>query len=211
MGPSARTVSRALTGAVTVFALLAACSKNEVKPEDGDCPASTKGYCLDDHDGFCGDVAYAQRCIEGTWVCTEGTIPEAQCRCLGIAPGCICGDAGWVCPDGGAGDGGRGGGGGGGQGGSSGTVVCGDASCATGEICIRQQPFPGGACYPPDGGCPTGSSPSGPCCVADPVYRCAPLPAACNGEPTCACAKETFCKAPTINCTTPSAVEIDCS
>jgi hypothetical protein len=200
-------VSRGVTRAVMVFALLAACSKNEVAPEEGACPAATKGYCLYDHDGFCGDVAYEPICAGGDWVCPQGTIRQAQCRCLGILPGCVCGDVGWVCPDGGAPDGGEGGVG---QDGSSGAVVCGDATCAKDEICFRQEPFPGGACYPPDGGCPAGSSPSGSCCVADPVYRCAPLPAACDGQLTCACAKETFCKAPTINCTTPTAVEIDC-
>jgi hypothetical protein len=163
--------------------------------------------CAYGSDGVCGDAVVRSYCMEGQWSCLPGQIPLYQCRCAGLNPqACPCGDAGWSCPDGGAGVGGNGGAGGTGGGG----VSCGNTTCAGGNVCVRQQTV-GGACFPPgDGGCPAGSSPGDPCCVRDPTYTCKPLPAACNGTLTCDCGRQALCTSGNI-CATPTPSEIDCT
>jgi hypothetical protein len=90
------------------------------------------------------------------------------------------------------------------------SISCGGAPCAAGEVCVRRQVF-GGACLPVgDGGCPSGSSPAGPCCVADPSYRCAARPPGCDSGLTCACAGVALCTAG-FTCATPRSDEIRCT
>jgi hypothetical protein len=181
--------------------------------------------CAYGSNGICGDALSAAICNGGHWACGQGQIPRSECRCAGLNPqACTCGDAGWICPDGGAGGvgggaghggaggvGGQGGaaGHGGAGGGGGGPVACSNATCAAGDVCLRYQ-VEGGACFPPDGGCPPGRSPAGSCCVADPTYTCMPLPAACNGTLSCDCARATLCPTTTL-CSTPMAAEIDCT
>jgi hypothetical protein len=192
--------------------------------------------CAFGSDGVCGDALVPAFCTEGHWGCGAGQIPLSQCRCAGLNPQvCTCGDAGWICPDGGAGTGGKGGAGGkggtggavdGGTGGNAGGaggkgggatggtggiagVSCGNTTCTAGNVCLRKQTL-GGACFSPDGGCPAGTSPGNPCCVRDPTYSCVALPAACSGTLTCDCARSTLCTSGDM-CTTPSTTEIDCT
>jgi hypothetical protein len=84
----------------------------------GGCSGETFD-CAYGANGICGDALAAALCMEGHWTCRVGQIPLSECRCAGLNPqACTCGDAGWICPDGGAGSGGAGGkGGGGGAGG----------------------------------------------------------------------------------------------
>ena len=177
--------------------------------------------CVFGSAGVCGDALVPAVCTEGHWGCGAGQIPLSECRCAGLNPqACTCGDAGWICPDGGAGTGGKGGtGGAGGKGGGAGGKgggaaggaggSCGNTTCIDGTVCLRQQTL-GGACLPSDGGCPVGSSPGNPCCVRDPSYSCVPRPPACTGTLTCDCARSTLCKAGET-CATPSATEVDCT
>ncbi len=199
--------------AVLSLALLASCSKTDPGTETGTggvggtasgCPSETRFYCVSSNDGVCSDALFPAVCTSGHWACESGMIPESECQCFVAVPGPF-------CPDGGAGAGGRGGEGGRGgtAGGSGGAGTCGDKLCGTGEVCVRRQTL-GGACFLADGGCPPGRSLSGQCCVADPVYSCAPHPSACVSSLTCACAAPALCSAGQT-CTMPSVNEIDCT
>lgn len=48
--------------------------------------------------GQCGDGAQNPTCQANLWVCPSGTIPNTQCACTGLRPGCTCSPTGWVCP-----------------------------------------------------------------------------------------------------------------
>jgi len=108
-----------------------------------------------------------------------------------------------------AADGGRGGTGGGG--GAGGSALCGARACTTGELCVH--PSCGGAppvCNPlPDGGecpagwmarqsCTFGGGVAGPVCEAPPctppAAYCITPPAACGGNPSCACLPRDVCQ-----------------
>jgi len=110
----------------------------------------------------------------------------------------------------GAGGAGGGLGGAGGAGGTGGSALCGVRACTSGELCVH--PSCGGAppvCNPlPDGGqCPAGwiarsSCPfggvQGPGCEAPPctppASYCLTPPAACGGNPSCACLPRDVCQ-----------------
>jgi hypothetical protein len=95
-----------------------------------------------------------------------------------------------------------------GTGGTAGTgVPCGGATCRADQVCVH--PSCGGGvqvCLPlgDAGQCPSGwvmtdqcSSGSGPGCVPPvcdpPPPRCADVPAACSGAPTCSCLPSSVC------------------
>jgi len=74
--------------------------------------------------------------------------------------------------------------------GDAGGGPCGTTSCNPGEMCV-QTTTSGGACFAPsDGGaCPPGTVMQGSCCVnMSTTSACQPIPAACGGSPSCACA-----------------------
>jgi hypothetical protein len=61
-------------------------------------------------------------------------------------------------------------------------------SCAD-ATCVKHQTYGGYIFWPDDAGaCPTGRHVEGGQCVDDPTYECAPTPAACTADVTCACA-----------------------
>lgn len=67
---------------------------------------------------------------------------------------------------------------------------CGPA-CNRGSVCVKEQ-VSGGARIPEDdaGACPQGEHPNGSgTCERDATYMCQPIPAACNGTVSCACAQ----------------------
>jgi hypothetical protein len=66
----------------------------------------------------------------------------------------------------------------------------------------------GGVFIPEDAGaCPEGEHPSGNgSCDHDPSYSCQPIPAACNGKVSCACA-QSLCFG---MCQSASQDELDC-
>lgn len=70
---------------------------------DGGAPAVCMGNppscALGTPGGLCGDATWSALCTNGAWTCAPGQIPFSQCRCSGpTPPGCVCGDAGLVCP-----------------------------------------------------------------------------------------------------------------
>ena len=92
-----------------------------------------------------------------------------------------------------------------------GGVTCGDASCATGQVCVRTQTMGGAQNCPGDGGaCPDGYELAGACCVMIPAWSCLARPGACGASVTCACAMGTLC-AGGRTCTMPRENEIDCT
>jgi hypothetical protein len=93
---------------------------------------------------------------------------------------------------------------------TAGNVVCGTIRCSSNDVCVRRQTA-GGACLPVgDAGCPAGSSPGGPCCVADPSFACAPRPAGCGSGLSCACAASALCTSG-FNCSTSGNDQIRCT
>ncbi len=180
------------------------------------CAADARFSCAAGSPLSCSDAFQSAACVSGQWQCPGGTIPTSQCICVGAPPpGCSCGVNGWSCSGGTGGRGGSGGAGGrGGSGGASGgtgggaAIACGNSTCTGGNICLRRQTF-GGACILADGGCPSGSTPSGFCCVPDPTYSCVALPAACDGKLTCDCARASLCSN-TTTCTATD-TEIACA
>lgn len=92
-----------------------------------------------------------------------------------------------------------------------GGVTCGDASCATSQICVRTQTMGGAVNCPGDGGtCPAGYELAAACCVMIPAWSCVARPGACGASVTCACAMGTLCAAGRT-CTMPRDNEIDCT
>jgi hypothetical protein len=70
----------------------------------------------------------------------------------------------------------------------AGSTPCGTSACTPDQVCVETTSG-GGACLsPPDGGVCPGSA-TGPCCNTYVGYACAPRPAACGANLTCACAK----------------------
>ena len=101
--------------------------------------------------------------------------------------------------------------GGGGAGGGDGGVTCGDASCATNQVCLRTQTLGGGQDCPADGGtCPDGYDLMGACCVMRPGWSCVARPSGCGASVTCACAIGTLCSSGRT-CSMPRDNEIDCT
>lgn len=92
-----------------------------------------------------------------------------------------------------------------------GGVTCGDASCATGQVCVRTQTMGGAQNCPGDGGsCPGGYELAGACCVMIPGWSCVARPGACGASVTCACAMGTLCTSG-HTCSMPRDNEIDCT
>lgn len=111
-----------------------------------------------------------------------GAVPTALCQdgCGGFeASTCVNGQ--WICrsdphacppPDAGA--------------------DCGGKTCAPGDVCMRTYTTGGRClmCQPDGGGCPTGTTCSGPggCCKPTTIsytYACEPAPSGCSGDLTC--------------------------
>jgi len=92
-----------------------------------------------------------------------------------------------------------------------GGVSCGDASCATNQVCLRTQTLGGAQNCPGDGGtCPGGYELMGSCCVTIPGWSCVARPAGCGASVTCACTMGTLCTSGRT-CTMPRDNEIDCT
>jgi hypothetical protein len=86
---------------------------------------------------------------------------------------------------------------------------CNGMTCNPGEVCVVTTTS-GGPCLQPDdaGACPPGSQKNGMCCTFTSTQSaCQPLPAACAGVPSCACASSlcTGCM-----CQGASSSEVDC-
>jgi len=97
------------------------------------------------------------------------------------------------------------------DGGGDGGVTCGDASCATSQVCVRTQTLGGAQNCPGDGGtCPDGYELAGACCVMIPGWSCVARPGACGASVTCACAMGTLCTSG-HTCSMPRDNEIDCT
>ena len=206
--------SSSLQLAAVSLALVASCSKNDPGTENdagsggagGACESATRFSCAPLRSGACDDTRFPAVCSSGHWVCEPNLIPESECQCF-------VGAFSILCVDGGAGAGGNGGQGGiggsatGGTGGGT-AISCGDTTCTGGTVCLRRQTL-GGACLVADGGCPPGYSFGSPCCVPNPTYSCAVLPAACNGKLTCDCARQPLCQS--VTTCTANDTEIDCT
>jgi hypothetical protein len=80
--------------------------------------------------------------------------------------------------------------------GDAGPTTCGSAgTCPSGRICVVTVSG-GGACFLPDdaGICPNGQHGGPGCCDnTTTTYDCQPLPAACSGTLSCACASPSLC------------------
>jgi hypothetical protein len=187
-------------------------------PQDGGAGPESGGGCSGAAPACFGLISGTNCCVNdpignatchnGAWACPMGTVPVNQCgacsdsgSCGPPPPGpmCPCGGglqcingqwtcSGGVCDGGGppdsslidANDGG------------SGPVVCGQTTCNTGEICVKEHDS-GGACLPvPDSGvCPPNHVNIGGCCAYDQTtYTCQPMPPACNGSLACGCASQ---------------------
>ena len=139
---------------------------------DGGCSGSAPYLCVaGDVGGLCGDGANLPVCQGNTWVCRQGTIPNTQCACSGLRPGCTCTAQGWSCADSGpASDSGR----------PLGRDVNGEVLLPDGGICsaLGAGPSSGGCC---PGLTNNEFSNDDSCRVA----TCQPLNAACGSTSCC--------------------------
>ncbi len=80
-------------------------------------------------------------------------------------------------------------------------------ACGAGSVCVGTG-TQGGAVFFADGGvCPPGRHVENNRCVQDLTFACMPIPSACNGNATCACAS-SLCNG--RSCGAPSPGEITC-
>ena len=88
---------------------------------------------------------------------------------------------------------------------------CGDAACATSQICVRTLTTGGALLCPEDGGSCPGTQVLGTngCCMAVPDYSCAARPSGCGATVTCACAS-ALC-APSHTCSEPGGDTLACT
>jgi hypothetical protein len=135
----------------------------------------------------------------GCGVCPDST--DSCTACNTCCPrGALC-----ICPNLDAGING----GGGGRGADAG-VTC-SPPCDSASVCVETVTNGGAIIIADDAGaCPPGTHAAGVdrICVRNPIYGCAPKPAACGATLTCACAA-TLCTAPHF-CQSTSAEQVDC-
>lgn len=137
-----------------------------------------------------------------------------------VATGCSSSDMGGTGGSSGAtggsgggqagGTGGQAGGhaGAGGQGGAPAPTDC-SPPCSAGSVCVGSG-VQGGAVFFADAGvCPQGRHAQGDVCVQDLSYACMPMPSACNGTLSCACASATLCTQGHL-CNVQSPTELTC-
>jgi len=159
------------------------------------------GYASSNSHGgvACNDVLYTPMCVDGAWVCQNGTVADPRCTCYYPQPqACsVCTASGWVCLDAGT-DAGGGGADGGGAG-DAGSISCGGAACAPGQSYCFEESFSGGGV----GGGPGGGSTST-------TRSCNAYPTPCAHNMTCACLCAQVCPqtggGAQVNCSCDSAL-----
>jgi hypothetical protein len=135
--------------------------------DPGDCNGAAFTFCGSDGRLGTGCCPAGAHCAPPEPYCDRGS---GRCELQPPGPSAGCGEVGMIV--------------------DAGPTACGTATCAAGDICVVTESG-GGPCLSPDdaGLCPDGKPPTGGCCnreVTD--YACAPLPGACGGTLSCACA-----------------------
>ena len=91
---------------------------------------------------------------------------------------------------------------------ASGATTCSPA-CGGGSVCVGTGTEGGAVIFPDDAGvCPSGTHLAGSSCQRDLSYACMPIPFACGGAVTCACAS-TLCPSGHI-CEAPGGDFLNC-